>query len=318
VNVNLINSSAAMLAAVVIPSDVIWCYTTFTLVCIAGIATIFLRGDWRKASGLEKLILFGPIFYAAPLGAFGTEHFTERVGIAAIVPKFIPWHMFWALFIGACFIAASFSLVTRIQARLSASLVALTFFLFVLLMDAPGWASQPGNRIFAMLTLRELAFSGGALAYAASLAGQDYVQGSRILATIARYFVGIPVLVYSIAQFLHADLLPGVPLQRATPDYIWGHSIWAYVAGLGYLVGGILLLIGKKTRLAATWVGFTVFFVELVVYVPIAVVDRASLGNGLNYFADTLMFCGAVFLLAGAMPREEAPRTAFATAPHAA
>jgi hypothetical protein len=29
------------------------------------------------------------------------------------------------------------------------------------------------------------------------------------------------------------------------------------------------------------------------------------------------MFCGAVFLLAGAMPREEAPRTAFATAPHA-
>ena len=44
--------------------------------------------------------------------------------------------------------------------------------------------------------------------------------------------------------------------------------------------------------------------VELAVYVPIAIVDRASLGNGLNYMADTLMFCGAVLLLAGAMPRE--------------
>jgi hypothetical protein len=44
----------------------------------------------------------------------------------------------------------------------------------------------------------------------------------------------------------------------------------------------------------------------LVVYVPIGVVDRASLDNGLNYMGDTLMYCGAVLLLAGAMPRESA------------
>jgi hypothetical protein len=44
--------------------------------------------------------------------------------------------------------------------------------------------------------------------------------------------------------------------------------------------------------------------VGLAVYVPIAVVDRASLDNGLNYLGDTLMFCGAVLLVASAMPRE--------------
>jgi len=33
--------------------------------------------------------------------------------------------------------------------------------------------------------------------------------------------------------------------------------------------------------------------------------QRASF-EGLNYFADTLMFCGALLLLAGAMPREAA------------
>jgi hypothetical protein len=38
--------------------------------------------------------------------------------------------------------------------------------------------------------------------------------------------------------------------------------------------------------------------------VPIAVVERASLANGLNYLGDTLMFCGTILLLAGAMPRE--------------
>ena len=49
-------------------------------------------------------------------------------------------------------------------------------------------------------------------------------------------------------------------------------------------------------------------FVVLVVYVPIGVVERASLDKGLNYLADTLMFCGTVLLLAGAMPREASRR----------
>jgi len=51
--------------------------------------------------------------------------------------------------------------------------------------------------------------------------------------------------------------------------------------------------------------------VELVVYVPIGVVERASLDNGFNYVADTLMFAGAVLMLAGARPRETdtAPRS---------
>ena len=81
--------------------------------------------------------------------------------------------------------------------------------------------------------------------------------------------------------------------------------MWTYLAAVMYAVTGVLLLVGKKTRAAATWLGVTVVFVELVVYVPIAVVDRASIANGLNYAFDTLMFGGAVLLLAGAMPRED-------------
>jgi hypothetical protein len=63
------------------------------------------------------------------------------------------------------------------------------------------------------------------------------------------------------------------------------------------------LLVGKKTRAAAAWLGLTVLLVELVVYVPIAIVERASLGNGFNYLGDTLMFCGTILLLAGAEPQ---------------
>ena len=64
-------------------------------------------------------------------------------------------------------------------------------------------------------------------------------------------------------------------------------------------------MVGKKTRLAATWVGLAALLVELVIYVPIGVVDRASLGNGFNYVADTLMFCGTLAVHGGLRPAEK-------------
>jgi len=298
------------MALVAIPSTVISANSAFGLVLAIGLATMFLRGDWQRARGFDKLILFGPLFYAAPIAGFGTEHFTLSQGIASLVPSWIPWHLFWAYFVGACFIAASLSLVTKIQARLAASLLALTFFLFVALMDIPAWAQTPHDRFAAALMLRELSFSGGALALAASLAKLSRGRGSVALAIIARYFVAIPVLFYSFEQFLHGKYVPGIPLERVTPDWIIGHSLWTYLAAVVYAVVGVLLLIGKKTRAAAAWIGLTVLVVELAVYLPIGVVYFSSLDNGFNYMADTLMYCGAVLLLAGAMPREESRQKA--------
>lgn len=156
--------------------------------------------------------------------------------------------------------------------------------------------------------LRELSFSAGALALAASLTANSREHLARILATIARYFIAVAVLFYSFEQFRHADHVPGIPLEKITPAYVFGHAFWTYLAAALYIVPGILLLIGKKTRLAAAWVGLTVLFVVLIVYIPIAVAERASL-EGLNYLADTLMFSGAVLLLARAMPRQAPPAT---------
>lgn len=293
-----------------IPRQVLWSYFDGGVVLAIGLVVIFRRGDWQKARGFDKLILFGPLFYAAPLAAFGTEHFTLTAAIASLIPAWIPWHRFWAYFVGTCFIAAALSLVTRNRARLSASLLAVTFFLFVVLMDAPGWAQSPRNRFALTIALRELSFSGGALALAATLTEQWRERGTHIFATIARYFVAIPVLYFSFEQFMHGDHVPGIPLKLVTPAWVFGHAIWTYLAAVVYAVAGTLLLVGKKTRAAATWLGLTVLFVELVVYVPIGVVERASLDNGLNYLADTLMFCGAVLLLADAMPRE-GPQSSF-------
>jgi len=68
---------------------------------------------------------------------------------------------------------------------------------------------------------------------------------------------------------MHGNYVPGIPLKRVTPEWVYGHAIWTYLAAAIYAVAGIPLLVGKKTRLAATWLGLTVLFLELVVYVPI-------------------------------------------------
>src|SRR5215475_6735967 len=180
------------MALLVIPSTVIWSYSVGGSILAIGLITIFLRGDWQRTRGLDKLILFGPLFYAGPLAAFGTEHFTFSAAISALVPKWVPWHLFWTYFVGACFIAAALSLVTKIQAPLAASLLAFTFFLFVTLMDAPFWVRHPRNQFALTLAFRELSFCGGPLALA-STAQWWGERGKRVLATVARYFVAVPV-----------------------------------------------------------------------------------------------------------------------------
>jgi len=301
----VIGSLSTIIVLSAIPSEVIWSYSAGAVVLAAWLVGTVLRGDWSRARGFDKLTVLGPLFYAVPLAAFGTEHFTFTDAVASLIPAWIPWHRFLAYLVGACFVAAALSLVTKIQARLAASLLAATFFLFVVLMDLPAWAQDPRDRFALTLALRQLAFSGGALALAASLIPQERERGAHLLARIARYFVAIPVLVFGVEQFMHGDHVPGVPLNRVTPEYVLGHGIWTYLTALVYVLAGVLLLAGKKTQAAASWVGLTVLLLVLVVYVPIAVVERASIGNGLNYLFDTLMFCGAVLLLAGAMPREE-------------
>jgi uncharacterized membrane protein len=292
-----------------IPADVLWSYSAFAAILLVGVAVITLRGGWRGARGLDALLLLAPLFYAAPLAGFGVEHFTRTGAIASIVPRWLPWHLVWAYFVGACFIAAPLSIVTGIQSRLAAALVALTFFLFVVLMDVPGWLRQPSNAVALTLAFRELAFSGGALALAAALTGSSDRNsvGSRA-STIARYFIALPLVWYAVRQFMHPDRLPGVPLARATPAYIYGHTIWAYIGAVVYAVAGVLLLGNRKTRLAAAWAGIAVLLIEVVVYVPVAVVDRRSLDNGFNYLGDTLMFAGAVLLVSAAMPRSPPPQ----------
>jgi uncharacterized membrane protein len=178
-------------------------------------------------------------------------------------------------------------------------------FLFVILLHIPRVVGNPRDRFAWAVALRDLSFSGGAFAFASTQAKAPRPASTPILLTLARYSMAIAALFFGVEHFLHPEFAPAVPLEKLTPAWIPLRLFWSYLAGAVLLASGACLLVNKKARAAATYLGIMVLLIILVIYFPIEISIPSDIGNGLNYFADTLVFCGAALLLADALPREE-------------
>ena len=290
---------AAALAVLGLPGGIFWLYFSPSILLIVGLVKI-LRSELPQAHGLDKILPFGRLFFTLPLAVFGTEHFTNTADIAELVPRWIPGHLFWTYLVGTCLIAAALSITVEIQSPLAAALLGVMFFSFVLLMDIPGVITEPGNRFSWTLALRETAFSAGGLAYAGAHWRSGGRRGVPWLVTVARFFIAIAAVFYGVEHFLHPANAPGVPLEKIIPLWIPGRLAWAYLAGVVLVVAGIALIINKNAQMAATYLGIMILLLVLFVYLPLLVATPTSL-ESLNYFFDTLLFCGAIFVLADAL-----------------
>jgi uncharacterized membrane protein YphA (DoxX/SURF4 family) len=285
---------------------VFWMYVCAFLVFIIGLIKIF--GELPDEHGLDKIMPFGRLFFAIPMAVFGSEHFTVTASIATLVPRWIPAHTFWVYLVGIAFLCAGLSIAVLVRARLAAALVGMTLLIFVLVMDMPGVIANPGNRFFWALALRQLAFSGGAFAFAMSpwstrLGHPTPAQPYRALAAIPRFFVGIPSLFYGVEHLLHPEYVPGIPLQKLTPDWIAGRILLSYFVGVILILAGVCLLVNRKARMAATALGLTILLTVLWIYLPMLLAAPKDV-VALNFFFDTLLFCGAILLLANAIDKK--------------
>ena len=286
-----------------IPATAFWAYVCASLLFIVGFIKI-LR-ELPQEHGVDKIMPFGRLFFAIPLAVFGSEHFTITANIAELVPRWIPIHTFWVYLVGLGFLCAAVSIAVLVQARLAAALVGMTFLIFVFAMDMPAVVANPGNRFFWTLALRQLAFSGGALAFAMSprstrTRGQSSVRPSTPRAAVPRFFVGVPSVFYGVEHLLHPANVPGVPLNRLTPEWVPARIFVSYSVGVILIAAGVGLLLNRKTRLAATSLGLTILLTVLWVYLPMLVRAPTDI-VAQNFFFDTLLFGGAVLLLANAM-----------------
>jgi hypothetical protein len=271
------------------------------------IALWAVRTEIAQARGLDKVVALSNLCFALPLAVFGAEHLAATKGIAMGVPSYVPWHLFWAYFVGVALLAASLSIATKIQVQWSGLLFGIMMFLFVAMMDIPGTLADPKNRISWTLLLRELSFGGGGWILAGSAMGGD---GKSKLITVGRVLVGIAAIFYGVETFLHPLGMPGVPLEKLMSEWIPARHFIGYLTAAILVVAGAAILLAKNARMAATYLGTWIVLLVVFIYGPILIVALGDPSTdvkveGLNYFFDTLLFGGAILALASATPQTD-------------
>lgn len=78
----------------------------------------------------------------------------------------------------------------------------------------------------------------------------------------------------------------------------------AFVTGAVLIVCGVAIVFSWKARAVATWLGTYSVAVLLLAYLPILIAKPSDIGDAVNYYAETMVYCGCILLLAGALPKE--------------
>jgi len=262
------------------------------------IALLAAKSDIARVSGLDKIVALSNLCFAMPLAVFGAEHFSAAKGIMQIVPKFMPWPLFWTYFVGIALLAAAISFIAWRYVRWSALLLALLFLIFVATIHVPNLLVHAHERLFWTLTTRETAFAGGAMV----LAGSLWVRwGAGIpLIVLGRLFVEWTFLFYAVEHFLFPLFVPGVPLEKMTPAWVPAPALLAYVVGATLFAAGVGLMFRRTRRVAAATAGSVLLLLTFFFYIPILITEIHSplAVEGVNYVGDTLLFA-ATALLAG-------------------
>ena len=128
--------------------------------------------------------------------------------------------------------------------------------------------------------------------------------------TVGRIAVTMALVVFGVEHFLHPLGLPGVPLEKEIPAWVPGRALIDYITGAALLVAAGSVLMGRKTRMVTTCVGGWLLLTIVLIYAPVMflalrVPDAGVQVEGVNYFADTLLFAGVILALASATPRSE-------------
>jgi uncharacterized membrane protein len=275
--------------------------TAGVLVVAAGI--VARRHALKGASLPDRAIGLGRVFVAASLATFGALHFSAANGLTTMVPKYLPLPLFWVYMVGFALIATALSLIFDKAVRWSGLLCGCMFLAFVAFLDLPGLTTMLHDRFGQALFVREISFASGLIALGVSIGIPT--KGKSLTVAVCRIVFGLVAVFYGIETILHPEFLPGVPLEKITPDWEPAARLWGYAIGAFLLVCGALILINRWARKAGAWLGIAITIAVVVVYLPLLGPAHGTdqVVEALDYIFDTLLFAGTALILAEAKSR---------------
>ena len=128
-----------------------------------------------------------------------------------------------------------------------------------------------------------------------SLAGQ--------IAGVGRVLFGIAILAFGVQNLVWAHFVgePSVPIIPWVPGQPW----LAYLTGIFLIAAGTFLVANFRAQLAAIATGILFLLCDLLLQLPQSVASPLDVGVRTTAF-ETLAMCGSAWILAGALPLNEA------------
>lgn len=117
-----------------------------------------------------------------------------------------------------------------------------------------------------------------------------------MLIKLHRYLLALPIAIFGLMNFIDAPLALG-----NVPTWLPGGVFWVYTIGACLIAGAVSILIGKKSRLAATLIAVLMLVFVLTIYLP-KVLDGDS--TAMSGLLKDLIIAGGMLAYAGTQPKD--------------
>lgn len=223
------------------------------------------------------------------------------------VPAWLPGYAVWVYAANIAIIVACAAIILTKWGKQAAVLIATTILLLFIINHLPyqavNYPTNPGSWTSA---LKGLSISGCFFIVAGVLPASKNEHTGPVMKLLYKLipggsvFFAIMMIVFGIDHFLYPEFV-----ATLVPNWIPGHVFWTYFAGVALVGSGLAIMLGIKTRLAATLLGIMLFIWFAILHIPRAVADPYSGdGNELRSVYESFAFSGIAFIIAAAPLRK--------------